>query len=932
MKLVDDAPTPLEDELAGRLAAWDDALAAGNAPDGSDSVTAPVELHEPLARGLGMLRRLNGMRRSKRSAGADDAVQIGQRFGRFFVRRLLGRGGFASVFLAYDPQLGREVAIKLPHPEALVTPELRERFRIEAQAAAALDHPNLVAVFEADAIGPICYLVTAYCAGGSLAQWLRGQSAPVPIALAAEWIAQLADGVAHAHARGILHRDLKPGNILLTEDSSAATLVKVADFGLAKPVETDANLTRTGAVIGTPNYMSPEQTGGKLTASPGADIYALGAILYELLVGRPPFVADSPIEVLQLVRDQEPIAPRKLRPAIPRDLETICLKCLQKEPVRRYESAASLADDLRRFLAHEPICARPVGSRERAGRWVRRNPLAATLLLALAVALVGGFAGIVSQWRRADTLAIQNGQERDAAVRERDRADRNLTRAKNAVEHLSKLGGEIALQPGMDRTRHAVYEEILTYYRSLLDEQGDDPALKLETAGVWFKIGAMRYYLGQYAEADHAYSQGEGLVEQLLAVKPDDAALRSLRADAYLWHGHVLRQKNGVDHPTAMTAYDRAIDLAGQLMAEFHGNPQFQLTYSNALMNWATSRAATDLEAAEAAFRKAAVVQRQMMADRPEVINNRREYAFTIDEIGYIRYRQRQYSEAEAMFRESIDIRSHIASVSPKHPENWLVLARSRMHLGSVLRDTDRKIEADGEFREAEVALKRIRDDHPDVPQYRGQLAVSYRRRAQILRELERLEDAVELLRLAIKERDWIAATVRKEDPMDARRGELQHELGQCLDALDRPADAEQAFRAALADKPDNAVYLNDLGWLLATTGDAKVKNSVDAIRFADAAVKAAPKNANYWNTLAAAHLAASDAHAALAAVEHAASLRRDGNIDDWALFALIYVQLDDREHALEYHQRVAARLAQNPKAGRTLRRLHAEAAARLGT
>jgi tetratricopeptide (TPR) repeat protein len=253
------------------------------------------------------------------------------------------------------------------------------------------------------------------------------------------------------------------------------------------------------------------------------------------------------------------------------------------------------------------------------------------------------------------------------------------------------------------------------------------------------------------------------------------------------------------------------------------------------------------------------------------------------------------------------------------------------MRLGNVLYDTDRITEAEAEFRAAEVALKHACDDHPDLPQYRAQLASCYRRRAQILRKLDRPEEALDVMRLGIKERDWIAATTRKEDSADGQRGAMQHELGQWLDALNRPVEAIAAFRTALADKPGSAVYLNELAWLLATTDDVKVKNGPEAVRHAEAAVKAAATNANYWNTLAAAQLAAHDAHAALAAVEHAASLRQRDSIDDWALLALIYIHLDDREHAKDFHQRVAARLAQNPKASRTLLRQHAAAATALG-
>ena len=349
------------------------------------------------------------------SQSRDRVVSALPRVPGYVVLDELGRGGMGVVYLARQEGLARLIALKMIRSGELSSDTDQERLRREAETIARLRHPNIVQIFEVGEHLGLPFFSLEYCEGGSLRSKHKGT------ALGANEAAQLVETVARAvqaaHDAGIVHRDLKPDNVLLLADGTP----KVTDFGLAKTVDSQGP-TRTGAVVGTPSYMAPEQTlGDGREVNRSVDIYALGAMFYDLMTGRPPFLGTSALDTLRQVQENEPLAPRRLEPSIPRDLETICLKCLQKDPAKRYASALELAEDLRRFREHRPIAARPVSRFEHAWRWCRRNPVVAALSAGIVLVFLASFSVVAWQWQRAiDREKAERAARQDAEVARRE--------------------------------------------------------------------------------------------------------------------------------------------------------------------------------------------------------------------------------------------------------------------------------------------------------------------------------------------------------------------------------------------------------------------------------------------------------------------------------------------------------------------------------
>ncbi|MCA9152277.1 MAG: protein kinase, partial [Planctomycetales bacterium] len=386
--------------------------------------------------------------------------------GRFEIRGLLGAGGMATVFRAYDPVLERDIALKIPYPGLMLDPTARERFAREAKAAGLLRHPNIVRVFEFGQVGGIWYLALEYCEGPSMSEWLAKPPEPLTVDVCLRMIIAIAEAVQHAHDRGVIHRDLKPGNIIMDAPASAAdetsthVTPRVTDFGLARVASANSELTRSGTTLGTAEFMSPEQIRGKGDAVDQAtDQFSLGTILYLMLTGVSPFRREQFEQTVLAVCESDPTRPSRLNPSVPKDLDAVCLKAMEKQPANRYATVGQFADDLLRVLQKKPTVARPVSRAEASRRWIVRHPsLSFSILTVMIAAIVGVAAAVKSNYalaRTAELLYAARIQLADQAIK-----SGNAQQAYQHLAHYAPQSGTADVSHRRDFAWHCLWSSL----------------------------------------------------------------------------------------------------------------------------------------------------------------------------------------------------------------------------------------------------------------------------------------------------------------------------------------------------------------------------------------------------------------------------------------------------------------------------------------
>ena len=565
--------------------------------------------------------------------------------GRFEVLEILGAGGFGNVYLALDPKLDRHVALKVPNPDSLASAEARNRFRREAHAAAILSHPNIVAVYESGEIGPLQFIAYKYCPGLTLSQWLKSHDLTQRPEIAAKIAKQIAEAVQHAHQKGVIHRDLKPSNILLesVDDANVQTeqlpeQLRISDFGLAKLIDDRTSLTRAEAVIGTPAYMSPEQAEGNKVVDELSDVYAIGAILYELVTGHPPHRKDTIAATLRAITDEQPGQPVTTNPLVSKELNAICLRCIEKVPGNRYLSAHALAEDLDAMLDNRPISISHPGLFQHIEKWCRRNKhltmvLAASTVFSLIVSIAAIF--WINQARQSAENAKYELQQSSLETKlQAGYAQRLLARqlgfaanSRNALEESTKA---IAiLKPLSEATGNPDHQA--EYLASLVDRieiliQSGDIAAALTTANLTnayleqfprlsdrgLDAARLVYYSAWCNEilenSKTAENQFQQVVEMLRDSRyPDDSAKDDLvtRTNNHLLYLRQMSADDGVGLEKLQANLKAVVDfvkrnraifyyfedesIAYQSLAEHHaGNSEWSLAIRN--LQWAISR------------------------------------------------------------------------------------------------------------------------------------------------------------------------------------------------------------------------------------------------------------------------------------------------------------------------------------------------------
>lgn len=648
----------------------------------------------------------------------------------------LGRGGMGVVYRAKQKGLNRIVALKMILHADHAGSEDRERFQREAEAIARLDHPNIVRIFEISEHEGKPFFSLEYLEGGSLLDKLDGT--PMKANRAALLVEKLARAMHVAHQAGVVHRDLKPANVLLTVDGEP----RVTDFGLAKNLEEDGK-TQSGAILGTPSYMAPEQAEGKTKEmGPAVDVYALGAILYECLHGRPPFKAATAMDTVWQVISQPPISLRQLNPEVSKDLDTICMKCLRKEAKKRYASSLELAEDLRRNLNHEPIHARPQGRIEKTIKWIKRRPALAAFWLVLFLAVVGFLTGGVlftmklnrerlraEEGERNANIEKANAIQKEAeAQKARKEADMNFAHARRAVDRFFTEVSEntLLLEPGMKPLRRKLLAESRKFYSDFVQQHSDDPDLWLELGKTEARLGDILAEIDTYEKGIEHYRRSIEILNKLPANRRSQNEVIAELAHDHYHLGRLLRRLQQPD--SAKQELEKSIVYWKQLRKAQPENHRYYAELARTQMGLGnvynlTRRPKKALEFYLESL-KAREELTKLESENPE---HQRDLATNLDNIAMIHASQKQLPAAIKSNQRAVQILRELTTKYPRRDRYWNDLGRNRYNRGNYLARSSQYADAERAYHEAAGIWMSLIQKHPKVYEYQSTLSSAFR-------------------------------------------------------------------------------------------------------------------------------------------------------------------------------------------------------------
>jgi tetratricopeptide (TPR) repeat protein len=739
------------------------------------------------------------------------------------IQRKLGRGGMGVVFQARDVKRDRTVALKMVPAGVHGDPRELARFRAEAEAVARLEHPNIVQVYEVGEQDGWAYLALEFVDGGPLSWRLQGTPQAIPWSA---WLVEtLARAVHYAHERGVLHRDLKPANVLLTPDGQP----RITDFGLAKRLEGESGPTRTGEVLGTPGYMAPEQAQGRTAAvGPAADVYALGAILYELLTGRPPFKGETVVDTLLQARSEEPVPPRRLQPKVPRDLETICLKCLRTDPRRRYASAAALADDLHRFLLGEPIRARPPGAGERALKWARRRPTLTTALAGAVLGVLGLLAGVV-WYNRQLSVALEEArrEHQQAEVKLRQSEDQARVAGKRLELSLDALHAalatqrELAVKVGIQEPREKALHKALAGFQRLAS--GGETANSSVYDGLVHALLDLGDVLLQMGRPEEAYRQ----FDNAYRIVRDNPELPTARRYLTWSHTRLAVANRFLGKREAAEAhYLEALKLAQALAAADRHDTRAQADLVSVyyhLGDLTLDRGQTP--AARDYFRSGLKIAETLAAADPRLGAGPRPLLLFYEGLGRVNLQLGDKAAARACYCKSLELFQLLAPPDRDNAEAQHDLATLYQHLGRVsLQLGEPETARDYQRKGLTIAEPLAAADRNNGgAQYT--LLVSLNALGEVSRELGETAAALEYYRKGLKLAEALAADRNNPEVRWAlavfhgNLGDLHRERDEAAPARDHYRQGMERMEAFAAD-PNNVQARRELVTFYANLGD----------------------------------------------------------------------------------------------------------------